>query len=142
MARSPNSPMRDNRRLGAAGGCLLALLLASCAACSSSLGRPEQLILDEFFSASRLRDRTALERMATVVFEPRDQGIVTDYRITGVTEERGRDGARVTKNVSLIARVKLPSGQIGDRKLAITMQSAGGRWTITGVAVFPSSPRS
>jgi hypothetical protein len=134
--------MRKNWRLGAAGGCVLALLLASCAGCSGCVGRPEQLILDEFFSASRLRDRTALQRMATVVFEPRDQGIVTDFRITGVTEERDRDGARVSKNVSLIARVKLPSGQIRDRNLAITMQSAGGRWTITGVAMFPPSPRS
>jgi hypothetical protein len=131
--------MRKDWRLSAAGGGLLALLLALCAGCA---GRPEQLILDEFFSASRLRDRTALEHMATVVFEPRDQGIVTDFRITGVTEERDRDSARVSKNVSLIARVKLPGGQIRDRKLAITMQSAGGRWTITGVAVFPSPPRS
>jgi hypothetical protein len=121
------------RMLGVVGVSLIALLLAACSA------RPEQVILEQFFSASRLRDRTALQHLATVIFEPRDQGIVTEFKITGVATER--DGARASKNVSLGAQVKLPNGQIVEKKLAVTMQYAAGRWTITGVAVFPSSPR-
>jgi hypothetical protein len=127
------TPLPNHRAPRAVGATLLALLLAACSA------RPEQLILDQFFSASRLRDRTALQHMSTVTFEPRDQGIVTEFDITGVTSETS--GARVSKNVSIRAHVKLPSGQVVERKLAITMQYADQRWTVTGVAMFPSSPR-
>jgi hypothetical protein len=124
---------QKDRALGAVGASLLALLLAACT------GRSEQLILEQFFSASRLRDRTALQHVSTITFEPRDQGIVTEFEITGVTSET--NGARVSKNVSIRAHVKLPSGQVVERKLAITMQYADQRWTVTGVAMFPSSPR-
>ena len=125
--------LQTGRMLGAVGAPLIALLLAGCST------QREQLILDEFFSASRLRDRTALQHLSTVTFEPRDQGIVTRFDITGVTTEGS--GERVSKNVSLGARLKMPDGQLVDKKLAITMQYDAGRWTITGVAVFPSSAR-
>jgi hypothetical protein len=126
--------LQNRGRPSVAGASLIALLLVACSV------RPEQVILDQFFSASRLRDRTALQHLSTVVFEPKDQGIVTAFDITGVTIEN-RGGERVSKNVSLGAHVKLPNGQIVEKKLAVTMQYAAGRWTITGVAVFPSSPR-
>ena len=44
----------------------------------------ERSILDRFFSASRLRDQTALSNFATVVFEPLEQGIVTDFDVVRV----------------------------------------------------------
>jgi hypothetical protein len=121
------------RTLGPIAAALLALFVAACSV------PPEQVILEQFFSASRLRDRTALQHLATVVFEPREQGIVTRFRITGVASEV--DGVRTSKNVSLGAQLRLPTGQTVEKRLAVTMQYAAGRWTITGVAVFPSSPR-
>ena len=64
----------------------------------------------QFFAASRLRDLTALQKIATVVFEPTRDGIVTSFEITGVTQTAGStkrtsrsragaaaDGARSTK---------------------------------------------
>jgi len=50
---------------------LAVLALVALSACS---GAREHALLDQFFSASRLRDLTALQNVATVVFEPREQG--------------------------------------------------------------------
>src|SRR5207248_1357939 len=54
-----------------------AVLVALLSACGV---RPERSILDEFFAASRLRDKTALAKFSTVTFEPLEQGIVVDYK--------------------------------------------------------------
>jgi hypothetical protein len=48
----------------------------------------ERALLDQFFDASRLRDRTALARFATVVFEPHIDGIVEEFVVLDVTTER------------------------------------------------------
>ena len=53
--------------------------------CSKTADQP---LLNEFFAASRLRDRTALQRVATVIFEPRTQGIITHFDITAVGREQ------------------------------------------------------
>ena len=104
----------------------------------------ERLIIDQFFSASRLRDRTALQSLSTVTFEPREQGIVTEFTIVRVApEQRTTVGGTeiVSKNVRVSASVKR-RGQTAQRTLVITMQrtvSNGpdkqpGSWIITGVA--------
>jgi hypothetical protein len=70
---------------------VLALALASLttvlalAACS---GGPEQPILNQFFTASRLRDNTTLANFTTVSFEPGVQGTVTSFDIQSVTPEQ------------------------------------------------------
>lgn len=100
----------------------------------------EQSILNRFFAASRLRDTTALQEFSTVVFEPLSQGIITKFEITAVGPER-HDGDLVTKEVTISAPVKLPSGQTSQKTLVITMQRAilkgdkeiARRWIITGV---------
>lgn len=56
--------------------CALAMLTGACL----TSGADHQL-LDRFFAASRLRDRTALARLATVTFEPNIDGIVTGFSI-------------------------------------------------------------
>jgi hypothetical protein len=61
---------------------LSALMLALSVACSS---HPEQPILSQFFTASRLRDNTSLNNITMVSFEPRTQGTVTTFEIVGVT---------------------------------------------------------
>jgi hypothetical protein len=68
---------------------ILAVALASLAVlaspgCSSG---PEQPIINQFFVASRLRDNTTLASFSTVAFEPRTNGTVSSFSITGVTPE-------------------------------------------------------
>jgi hypothetical protein len=52
--------------------------------CSAS---PEQPILNQFFTASRLRDNTSLNNLTMVSFEPHTRGTVTSFDIVGVTPE-------------------------------------------------------
>jgi hypothetical protein len=61
------------------------LAAATLIGCSST---PEQPILNQFFTASRLRDNTTLAGFAAVAFEPNAQGIVTSFDITSVTPEQ------------------------------------------------------
>jgi hypothetical protein len=93
-----------------------ALIVSACA-------RSEQPLLAQFFGASRLRDLTALQGVATVVFEPREQGIVRTFVITGVSPERIQD-ATTTKDVTVQAPVVLPDGQTVQKTLVVTLQRA------------------
>ena len=113
-----------------------ALTLAGCAP-------PEQPLLDQFFGASRLRDTTALQAVSTVIFEPREQGIVRTFRITGVTVER-KDGQTVTKDVTVEAPVIAPDGRTVQKTLLVTLQHPTGenpvRWMVTAVREVVQSP--
>lgn len=125
-----------------------ALLLAAFAFVGCSVPS-EQPILEQFFEASRLRDKTALQAFSTVTFEPRDQGIVRTFSIARVSEEQ-RSGDTISKEVTLTAPVELPGGRSVQKTLIVTMQRAApagggaspGPWIITGVAAFQPSPRS
>ncbi len=109
--------MRSTRRLLAAS-----LIAAGCS------GGAEQAIIGQFFAASRLVDRTALEKVATVAFDPRTQGTVTRFSIQRVSPERG-----MMKEVTLSATVHLPSGETRRKTLVITMRrEMVGRWIVTG----------
>ncbi len=59
----------------------IALLAVACSR------PPEQQFLNQFFRAARSRDNTTLAMMSAVVFDPRDQGEVSDFEITNVSEE-------------------------------------------------------
>ena len=69
---------------------ILALLAASLAVVTSAAcsGGPEQSILTQFFTASRLADNTSLNNFTMVSFEPRTQGTVTSFSITNVSSEQ------------------------------------------------------
>lgn len=95
----------------------------------------EQPLLERFFSASRLRDRTALQAFSTVIFEPHDDGIVTIFKITAVSPEQP-SGDGVTKHVTLTAPVKLASGEVVPKTLVVTMKRRDRGWLITGVAAY------
>jgi hypothetical protein len=125
----------------------LCLLLA--VACSSG---SEQFILGEFFGACRLRDRTALQGIATVPFEPHVQGIITSFTIARVGPEEYRplsrvaseigiaelsvddprkpidlrrsSGEMVSKEVTIRAPIQLPDGQIARKTMNIILQRA------------------
>jgi hypothetical protein len=60
----------------------LALLLVACSR------PPEQQFLTQFFRAARVRDNNTLAMMSAVEFDPREQGEVTSFEITNVSEER------------------------------------------------------
>jgi hypothetical protein len=123
----------------------IALTAVTLAACSTAA---EQTVLGEFFAASRLRDKTALQTISTVPFEPNVQGIITGFAITKVTPTSG-DGVG-SEDVSISAPVKLPDGRTLRKDFVITMQRAprdgGGRpWVIVSirdVQAAPSTPRS
>jgi hypothetical protein len=92
---------------------------------------PEYGILQQFFSASRLRDTTALQNLATVVFEPREQGVVTDFTIRSVTPRR--DGSRELKDVTISAKVRSFAGSTLQKTLIVTLQQVDGRWLVTQI---------
>jgi hypothetical protein len=62
-----------------------ALTLALAAGCS---GFAEQPTLNQFFTASRLRDNTSLANITMVSFEPRTQGTVMKFEVLSVTPEQ------------------------------------------------------
>jgi hypothetical protein len=64
---------------------IAASLTAFVVACSSA---SEQPILNQYFTASRLRDNTTLASFSTVAFEPAVQGTITSFKITNVTPEQ------------------------------------------------------
>jgi hypothetical protein len=122
-------------------------LLLAVAVATTLVGcapRAEQPILSEFFHASRLRDRTALQKLGTVSFDPAVQGIITEFSITAVATRR--DGARTVKDVTISAPVTFLTGQVVNKNLVVTIEPAEGRWIVTAirdVAVSgPSTPRS
>ena len=98
-------------------------LVVVAAALFSGCGGHERSIADQFFSASRLRDKTAIQKIATVIFEPNVQGIVERFEITGVGPEE--NGA---KTVTVSAQVKLPDGRMVQKTIVLTMS----RGMITG----------
>jgi hypothetical protein len=67
--------------------CAVLLAAATLIGCSSA---PEQPILNQFFTASRLGDGTSLANFTTVTFAPNRQGIILNYDITSVTPEQRR----------------------------------------------------
>ena len=87
--------------------------------------------------------------MSTITFEPREQGIVRTFEITG-SPLSGSKEQNLVKEVTVEAPVILPDGQTVRKTLVVTMQRAMDgldAWTITGVAVrdaaaSPPAPRS
>src|SRR5262249_36691200 len=125
----------------------LLLVIVVCSACA---GSTEEIVLERFFNASRLRDTTQLRSLGTVIFEPRQQGTVLRFEIeqidrepvrrvnnaedrgvTGISFE-GVDGAPAeaaadqleVEHVTALASVRGPDGQIKARTLTITIERA------------------
>jgi hypothetical protein len=112
----------------------------------------ERTVLEEFFGASRLRDKTALQAFATVPFEPQVQGIITSFTIARVSPDEPRplsslaseigiaqlsvddplhpidlrsyNAEMVSEEVMIRAAVQLPNGQIAPRSLNLILQRA------------------
>ena len=124
-----------------------ALAIAVVAISTACSGRMEHALLERFFELSRLRDKTALAPIATVVFEPFEDGIVDEFDIVRVApEERSGSGQReiAAKEVTVDADVRGQDGKTLKKRLIVTMQrpvnGESTAWKITGVAAFPQSP--
>ncbi len=63
------------------------VMVAALSACSSPNAAEENLVR-QFFRASGLRDNMTLANFATVSFDPKTEGNVTDFNVTAVTPER------------------------------------------------------
>ena len=106
------------------------LIFGMVSACSNAR---EHALLDQFFTASRLRDLTALRNVSSVVFEPREQGTVLSFEIKSI------EGISAgSKLVRVDAQVRRPDGQIAREMLLVTISGQ----MITGVVVVPSTPHS
>ena len=104
-----------------AKGLTVAVVVALLSGCSNAR---EHALLDKFFSASRLRDLTALRTVSSVVFEPRDQGTVLNFEIKSVEEVSA--GSKI---VHVDAEVRRPDGQTAHQRLLVTISGE----MITGV---------
>ena len=116
-------------------GALVAVaLFAAC-------GHPaERALVDQFFAASRLRDRTAAQSIATVFLDPKDEGLVRQFTISSVTPEE-ESGGVVSKNVTIRASVESLEGVRAEKTIFVTMQRrADAAWMITGVTVAAADP--
>jgi hypothetical protein len=116
-------------------GALVAVaLFAGC-------GHPaERALVDQFFAASRLRDKTAAQSIATVFLDPKDEGLVRQFTISSVTPEE-QSGGVVSKNVTIRASVESLEGVKAEKTIFVTMQRrADAAWMITGVTVAAADP--
>ncbi|MEO8260909.1 MAG: hypothetical protein ABI868_26420 [Acidobacteriota bacterium] len=113
---------------------LLLVLLAGCVRHGA-----EQLLLEQFFNASRLRDRTALQKIATVILEPVEQGAVTAFTIDDVVDLEAPDGVVRSKQVRVSAALRLADGRAADKTLNLILQrgdsQAAAAWIVTGLVV-------
>jgi hypothetical protein len=135
------------------GASRLTLFLSAAAFAAACSVPSEQPIVADFFAASRLRDTTALAKFATVVFEPRDQGIVASFEIEQVSPER-TGGDMLVKEVLVRAVVRDGEGRSVERRLTVTLQKRRGvddphalygGWIVTAVTDAEGSraaPRS
>ena len=64
----------------------MVLAVAALSACSSPNASEENLVR-QFFRASGLRDNQTLSNFATVSFEPKTEGTVSDFEVTAVSPE-------------------------------------------------------
>ena len=108
----------------------VALLALSIAGCGSRIADSDQVLLNQFFAASRLRDLNAVSKVATVVFEPARDGIITSFDVTDVRPQGSGE------DVSISAPVRMPDGRTVRKDFAVTIQ--GG--LVTSISERPASP--
>jgi hypothetical protein len=64
------------------------LVAAAASTACSSPNAQEENIVRQYFRASGLRDNQTLANFAVVSFDPKTEGVVTDFEVTSVSEER------------------------------------------------------
>ena len=82
----PHSRMSGTITLGLFAGVLLASVgLTGCGG-----GGEERALLNRFFTASRLGDRTTAGNIALVAFDPDEDGNISNFDVSSVSEEQRR----------------------------------------------------
>jgi len=121
-------------------GVALAAMVSGCGP------RPEEPVLAEFFNASRLRDVTALRKIATTIFDPARDGIITEFKVRSV--EAHDAGGRSIEDVSISAPVKPMTGPTVEKQLVVTLEKdltgvrsgVKGHWIVTAFRVDAAAP--
>src|SRR5687768_14077381 len=103
---------------------LLGLLAAACGVLS-----PEEQLLTDFFEVSRLHDTTVAARMSDVVFNPRIDGVVDHFEITGI--ERANDGQ--SERVTILAQVRRADALAESKMMVATLRRQDDRWFIVSL---------
>jgi len=92
----------------------MVLAVAALRACSSANASEENLVR-QFFRASGLRDSATLSNFATVSFDPKAEGSVSDFEITSVSPER-TEPMRVIELNKAVADADAANKEFNDRK--------------------------
>ena len=102
---------------------LLAVLAAGCGWVPA-----DEQVLTTFFEQSRLYDTTRVAGVATVVFDPRVEGVVERFQVTGRVDHP-LDSHRLQRQTTLATHVRTRGREL-DRTLQVTMERADGRWKV------------
>jgi hypothetical protein len=91
----------------------------------------DEQVLTKFFEQSRVYDKTRLAAVATVVFDPRIEGVVDRFTIVERTDEPLTKD-RISRRVTVEANIRSAAGQMNHRKLVVTLEGRESRWIVTG----------
>ena len=94
----------------------MVLAVAALSACSSPHASEENLVR-QFFRASGLRDSQTLSNFATVSFEPKTEGTVSDFEVTAVSPER-TEPLRVVELSKALEEAEAANKAFNDKKKA------------------------
>lgn len=92
----------------------MVLAAAALSACSSPNAAEENLVR-QFFRASGLRDNQTLSNFATVSFEPKTDGTVTDFDVTAVSPARS-EPLRVIELSKAVTEAEAANKAFNERK--------------------------
>ena len=119
---------------------MLVLIPALSAACAWP--SPERQLLIDFFQACRVYDRAVLARLATVPCNPRTDGVIQDFDIVSVGQERAANDASEGRDVTIRARVRSFDGPTVQQVMTLSLERRDGRWLVAGIIRPPASQTS
>ena len=90
--------------------CLLAGAASGCGG-----GRDEQALIRSYFIAARSNDRATLGNVATVSFDPEDDGVVTNARVVSVSPEERRP-LRAKELAGALAQARAAESEFNEKK--------------------------
>jgi len=114
----------------ALGALCLALAVAGCGVLS-----PEEQLLTDFFEASRLHDTTVVAKMSDVTFNPRTDGVVDHFEVTGI--EQADDGQSRQVTIQAQVRGAGAGAQTASKTMVATLRRQNGRWFISTLEGAP-----
>lgn len=103
----------------------LALALGACGWTPA-----DEQVLTKFFEQSRLYDTTRLARFATVVFDPRTDGVVERFTVVRRSADQPIEPQGKRRQVTLRADVRSPAGQVRRTDLTLTLEEREGSWVV------------